>query len=344
MKINIVGAGPGGLSAAISAKKYDGNADVTVYEKHDTVGNIESHRCGELLGVYYDRVVDIIGNPVAGVITPIDTFIFEYISTHHFNLGDRCILQLDRAVWEEDLAKKARDLNVEVVLNHEVKSISELDGDVIIAADGANSMIRKELRLSIERYGTAFQYELKDSGLWTPRTVKLKIFRDSPGYLWIFPYSDKEDIVKLGCGFEVNAHCSTSPKKYLDDWIYDNKIKGEVVRETGGKLPIKTLQTFQKENVLLVGDAAGLVNPFFGNGMDHAIVSGALAGQYAVSGDMSMYTSHVKAIISSEFRIARMLHFAHNYMPSVVFDMLLGFGLKMGWAVPPPPQKKVIPC
>ena len=37
-KIDIVGGGLAGLSSAISIKKFKGNFDVTVYEKHKEIG------------------------------------------------------------------------------------------------------------------------------------------------------------------------------------------------------------------------------------------------------------------------------------------------------------------
>ncbi|HIH00113.1 MAG TPA: NAD(P)-binding protein, partial [Thermoplasmata archaeon] len=48
MKVDIIGAGPGGLSTATSIKNHNPNIEVVVHEKYKDIGyNHEGRRCGE---------------------------------------------------------------------------------------------------------------------------------------------------------------------------------------------------------------------------------------------------------------------------------------------------------
>ena len=52
IKVDIVGGGIGGLSAAISLKKNDKSIKVMVYEKHKNIGyNHDGRRCGEAYSI-----------------------------------------------------------------------------------------------------------------------------------------------------------------------------------------------------------------------------------------------------------------------------------------------------
>jgi flavin-dependent dehydrogenase len=59
--------------------------------------------------------------------------------------------------------------------------------------------------------------------------------------------------------------------------------------------------------VLLVGDAAGLVNPFFGDGLLHGIRSGAIAAQALTDGRARQYSQRLHAEVARNFDTARWL-------------------------------------
>jgi flavin-dependent dehydrogenase len=59
--------------------------------------------------------------------------------------------------------------------------------------------------------------------------------------------------------------------------------------------------------VLLVGDAAGLINPLFGDGLFHAIRSGRLAAEAVLEGRPDSHTARVQALLADDFEAARRL-------------------------------------
>ena len=70
-------------------------------------------------------------------------------------------------------------------------------------------------------------------------------------------------------------------------------IQGFVVR--GYRLPFRRAGSpLRRGNVLLVGDAAGLVDPLSGDGIYEALVSGRLASSAILAGDLDGYAAAVE--------------------------------------------------
>jgi flavin-dependent dehydrogenase len=65
-------------------------------------------------------------------------------------------------------------------------------------------------------------------------------------------------------------------------------------------------------HVLLVGDAAGIVQPLFGEGIQYALRTGDLAARLLLAGNASAYTEAVRAEFAREFdaagRVGRAFH------------------------------------
>ena len=59
--------------------------------------------------------------------------------------------------------------------------------------------------------------------------------------------------------------------------------------------------------MLLVGDAAGLINPLFGDGLFHAIRSGRLAAEALLAGQPCSHTARVHGLLADDFEAARRL-------------------------------------
>jgi flavin-dependent dehydrogenase len=55
---------------------------------------------------------------------------------------------------------------------------------------------------------------------------------------------------------------------------------------------------------LLVGDAAGVVQPLFGEGIQYAMRSGNAAAQHLVAGTTTAYTDTIRALFAEEFDAA----------------------------------------
>jgi flavin-dependent dehydrogenase len=96
-----------------------------------------------------------------------------------------------------------------------------------------------------------------------------------PGYAWIFP---KRGRLNVGIG-AVASH-GGNIRKDLGTFMERmglGVVEGRDVR--GALIPCRPLRRMSKGRVLLVGDAAGLVDPFTGGGIDLGIGSGELAAE-----------------------------------------------------------------
>ncbi|MDJ0752982.1 MAG: geranylgeranyl reductase family protein [Ardenticatenaceae bacterium] len=110
-----------------------------------------------------------------------------------------------------------------------------------------------------------------------------------PGYGWIFPLS--ETTANIGAGiFEVRGRSrQQSAQAVLEQFIQLPKVKHMLAhaKQVGPVrgFPIRTdfarAPTYA-QNVLLVGEAAGLVNPLTGEGIDYALESGKMAAEQMI--------------------------------------------------------------
>jgi len=100
------------------------------------------------------------------------------------------------------------------------------------------------------------------------------------GYIWIFPKSDDTANVGIGIGGHAVKQ-GGDPKKYLDKWIAANprmKNAQQLDMVAGGASVCAPLDSVVANNIMLVGDAARMIDPMTGGGIAHACLSGRHAG------------------------------------------------------------------
>ncbi len=110
-----------------------------------------------------------------------------------------------------------------------------------------------------------------------------------PGYGWIFGVGDGTSNVGLGILNTTKAWQDTNYKDLMarwtgsmpTEWQYDEEHARGPIR--GAALPMGfNRQPHYRGGMMLVGDAAGAVNPFNGEGIAYALESGRLAAEVAV--------------------------------------------------------------
>jgi flavin-dependent dehydrogenase len=162
-----------------------------------------------------------------------------------------------------------------------------IHGDVVLGADGATSTVAQAAGL-VDSARTLWGFALRgylDGDLDLPHIVLWEPRRWSlfPGYGWAFPMSGGGVNVGLGLAFGSDRGASRRAGEQLDDFLTHLDRQGllprsELRARTGGWLKMGVLGTTPARNgVLLVGDAAGLVNPLQGEGIAQAMASGHAA-------------------------------------------------------------------
>ncbi len=213
------------------------------------------------------------------------------------------------------------------VVRREGEDPVDMRAEVVVAADGASSRFAQALGLSRDEQrpiGVAMRQYYRterDTDPWIDSYLELRRGDDLlPGYGWVFPLAD--GTVNVGVGLlNTSAHFGNlNYKQLLRDWVptvgpeWGFSADDAVAKPRSAPLPMgASRHPPLHRGVLFVGDAAGLVNPFNGEGIDYAMESGQLAAEVGLavleSGDRSRLAAYRTAVergFGSYFAIGRL--------------------------------------
>ncbi|MFN8276435.1 MAG: geranylgeranyl reductase family protein [Chitinophagales bacterium] len=171
-----------------------------------------------------------------------------------------------------------------------------IDASLVIAADGAQSAFAKqEGGLQKEAAHNCFglrAYFEGVSGLDEQHFIELHFLKEFlPGYFWIFPLPGGRANVGVGMRADVISSKKIALKKSFETLITTHpqlrqrfskaRLEG-TVKQFGLPLGSKKRQ-LSGANFLLCGDAAMLIDPFTGEGIGNAMMSGLIAAEVAAS-------------------------------------------------------------
>ncbi|UCC21298.1 MAG: NAD(P)/FAD-dependent oxidoreductase [Promethearchaeota archaeon] len=165
-------------------------------------------------------------------------------------------------------------------------------GKIIVIADGMSSKlaIKSGLRKKwkINEIGLCKCAIREGSNLLDKSSISF-FFRKYKGYGWIFPLNEK--FYNIGCGTWLEGNLSHSLNQAFIEFINEPYIKqffpDKNYREIwSGSYPLPALgvkeKSLVKDNIMVIGDAAGFVSPISGEGIHACIVSGNIAGDAAI--------------------------------------------------------------
>ena len=167
--------------------------------------------------------------------------------------------------------------------------------DVIVAADGANGTTARAFGMAGDVvHGVALEGNVSHARVNKKRYAGRMVleFGVVPGgYAWVFP---KGDHVNVGVG----GWSSIGPaaRDLLRTLCEHHGLDvADVTNVRGHRLPMRRpAMRLAAERVLLVGDAAGLVDPVSGDGMYEAFVSARLAAEAILAGDLPAYEARLR--------------------------------------------------
>lgn len=169
--------------------------------------------------------------------------------------------------------------------------ISDKDGErkvrtrYLVGADGLNSSIRRRLQPQDFRrkaMGAAINYYFVGNAELDPNTLYMFYAREFCPLMFAWVYmKDGQWVVGTGSDKDLLVYA----KRFLSYIQERYALRGHLVRKEGFSSPMESSVFLGRGNVLMAGDAAGLIDLYRGLGMDNAALSGRLA---------------VKAIVQSE--------------------------------------------
>ena len=203
----------------------------------------------------------------------------------------------------------------------------EVRAPYVVVADGANSRFGRALGtvrdrsypqgMAIRGYWRSDRHD--DPWIESSLDVRDRAGRSLPGYGWVFPLGDGTINVGIGLLSTFRDWKKVNTSHLMDEFAatapssWGISPETQLGRPTGGRLPMagsvgpKAGPTF-----LVVGDAAGSVNPFNGEGIDYAYETGRLAAdvlhEALVTGDglaLRRYPEALQREFGLYFKVAR---------------------------------------
>ena len=318
----IIGAGPGGASAAHDLAKAGARALLIEKQKlprHKTCGG----------GVTYKVTQHLPFDIAPAVERTIHTVVFSYQMAKPVELHsqDPLVYMTRRSVFDNFLTEQAVKAGAHLMDDTAVESIEVSErgvtvrthkgtftADWLLGADGATGMVARSLGLmgDVERMpGVESEVEVQAdvADYWRDK-MALDLGSLRASYGWIFP---KDDHLNVGVGgIAFGDDYGQRLKRYDADHLKLRLTKQERVRKHFGYvLPLRKIGSpIHKGRAMLIGDAAGLVEAFTGEGIYWAVRSGQLAAQ-AICGtettEAATVVGHQSSVVSPSARYEQLV-------------------------------------
>ncbi|HHM01971.1 MAG TPA: NAD(P)/FAD-dependent oxidoreductase [Caldithrix abyssi] len=360
----IVGGGPAGAAAALYAKKYD--LSVLLLEKEafprdkicgDAVSGKsmtilnELNLLDEAARLPHQRIDRIrFGSPSGHQIS------IDLSENRHLKMPGGLLikrLEFDRLLFDKaasNVDKVYTDFKVSALLRDEDDFVCGVSGvaktgetvefksRLVLGADGFNSVVARKSGLynhdplhwvvALRQYHTGVRVNANE--------IEIHYLKETqPGYFWIFPLAEGWANVGVGMLHDTLKKEKIDLKKVLRAALENERFKERFAgarameEPRGWNLPVGSLHRKNHgDGFMLLGDAAGLIDPFTGEGIGNALYSGKYAAETAfralLRDDVSEeslreYDQHLWKKLGNELAVSTRLQKVGRHQPLLNF-------------------------
>ena len=340
--VAVIGAGPGGLAAAHAAAAAGARTIVLERAEHPRYKTCGGGLIGTSLAAAQARITVPARDAVAAIT-------FSVRGRRAFtrrSVGQPVLTMVRRDDFDFAWYKAAVAAGALVRQNAQVRTLDQ-DADAatvtlssgeaitaryVIGADGSAAISTRHVGVTFDQQDLGLEVELAateaDRAAYRGRV--LLDWGPVPGsYGWVFP---KDDELTVGVIMEKGRGAET--KKYLADFLTQLGLADRrVVRDSGHLTRCRRPDApLRRGRVLVVGDAAGLLEPWTREGISYALRSGTWAGEVAArartTADLSEYDQQVSRQLAPEMAAGRRLLQVFAKHPQL---MHAAMATPMGW-------------
>ncbi len=294
--VAVIGAGPmGSFAADCMALK---GLSVVLLEKDGNPG--DSTVCA---GGMHRDVAQYISIPENAVEKKLNGFrLRNGLHVKDWKFTKEMYYMINRRKLDFLLAQRAQKNGVKIITNAKVIDVLYRQGELFylsgalgareriaakafVFADGPHSLSEKILGTPQERSRTheywGYAYDIESQGNSMDHAEIIIDKEKLPfGYFWIFP---KKDHLNVGLGHPKSILGKSLPE-LLNGFIEGREdLKGKkILAKKCGIIPMALNPVIQKENCMVIGDAAGMVNPITGGGYICGFLSAKICSEICI--------------------------------------------------------------
>ena len=316
-EVIVVGAGPGGTAAALALARAGVRTalvEKAVLPRHKTCGGGVTHKAAEALPVSLAPVIE-------RTLYNVD---YSWRMGQPYVVRSRTplVYMVQRSRFDYYLAEQAARAGADLRDGTAVTAVESdghgatvqtahgaLHSGYVIGADGATGRVARSVGLMGDRWAlpaveSEVAVEPATMAYWRDK-IGLDLGTVPAAYGWVFPKADHLNIGVVGAplGEDFGSRLKAYDARHTAAGVPGIT---RVIRSRGYLLPCRRPGApVQQGRVLLVGDAAGLVEAFSGEGIYWAIRSGQLAAQAIIQEDVPGYSPALDTLLMPNLLSAR---------------------------------------
>lgn len=307
----IVGAGPAGCACALALKDF--NLKVAIFDKNSFP---RDKVCGDAIPGRAIKVLQSISTVFANEFKTLKNkyksnqtrFIYNNQSLAFNWIGeaytcaridfDNFLFKLVKENTTTDIYLNSNPDNVRIEKNKVIlkdkNNSNFFESKIIIGADGAQSMTAKKLaKIVIDRNHHVGSVRAYYSNVSDTKSNTTEVYFDKrflPSYLWVFPLPENRANVGFGMLSSTIAKRKLNIRTMFYEFIEQHpelslrfKNATQIGELEGFGLPLGSRRVkISGDRFILTGDSASLIDPFSGEGIGNAMLSGKLAAEQII--------------------------------------------------------------